>query len=229
MRSRGSFLNIPGCQAVGRRIEKDAAPDQAKDAAGQAQINKLIEQLGDKDYYVRQRAQNELARLSFDAFDALTVATTNDDLEIASRAKYLLRLMRIEWTAKNDPPGVKALLKDYERLPEDARQERMRALADMPDGKGLMALCRLIRFEKSDVLSKKGVTELLQSPTGRDPPKGARAEAIRKLFEKNWCTSGSWMLAWLKLADDPRSITRWTEPIQAEIALLQRLPGETQP
>ena len=35
------------------------------------------------------------------------------------------------------------------------------------------------------------------------------------------------MLAWLELADDPQSISRWNEPIQAEISLLQRLPGET--
>ena len=217
----------PGGKASADEPKKDVPPAAAKDAIGQAEIDKLIQQLGDKDYFVRQRAQNELARLSFDAFDALTAATTSDDLEIASRAKYLLRLMRVEWTAKNDPPAVKALLKDYERLPEDSRQERMRALADMPDGKGLMALCRLIRFEKSDVLSKKGIIELLKSRLGREPPKGPKADAIRKLFEKSWRTSGAWMLAWLRLADDPRSISRWSEPIQVELSLLQRLPGES--
>jgi tetratricopeptide (TPR) repeat protein len=217
----------PGVKTSADETKKDTPPATVNDAVDQAEIDKLIQQLGDKDYYVRQRAQNELARLSFDAFDALTAATTSDDLEIASRAKYLLRLMRVEWTAKNDPAAVKALLKDYERLPEDSRQERMRALADMPDGKGLMALCRLIRFEKSDVVSKIGMTELLKSRLGREPPKGPKAEAIRKLFEKSWRTSGIWMLAWLRLADDPRSISRWSEPIQAEVSLLQRLPGET--
>ncbi len=219
---------LPTTKAVpGEGTLKDIPAAQAKDAAQQAQIDKLIEQLGDKDYYVRQRAQNELARLSFDAFDALTAATTNDDLEIASRAKYLLRLMRVEWTAKNDPPEVKNLLKDYERLPEDARQDRMHRLAVMPEGKGLMALCRLIRFEKSDALSKIGAIELLQSTSGRDPPKGPRAETIRKLFEKSGRTSATWVLAWLKLADDPQTITQWNKPIQAEISLLQRSPGET--
>jgi hypothetical protein len=188
--------------------KKDASAPVAKDATDSAAIDKLIQQLGDTDYFVRQRAQSELARMSFDASDALSAATTSDDLEIASRAKYLLRLMRVEWTAKNDPPAVKALLKDYERLPEENRQERMQRLADMPDGKGLMALCRLIRFEKSDVVSKIGMIELLKSRLGREPPKGPKADAIRKLFEKSGRTSGAWMLAWLRLADDPQSIVR---------------------
>ena len=128
--------------------KEDNPAAKAKDAALKEQIDKLIEQLGDKDYYVRQRAQNELARLSFDAFDALTAATTNDDLEIASRAKYILRSMRVEWMAKNDPPEVKEKLKDYELQPEDARQARMHDLAVMSDGKGISALCRLITIRK---------------------------------------------------------------------------------
>jgi tetratricopeptide (TPR) repeat protein len=207
--------------------KKDNPAAKAKDADQQEQIDKLIEQLGDKDYYVRQRAQNELSRLSFDAFDALTAATTNDDLEIASRAKYLLRLMRVEWMAKNDPPEVKEKLKDYEIQPEEARLTRMHDLVVMTDGKGLLALCRLIRFEKSDSLSKKGVIELLQSPSGLEPPKGPRAETIRKLFEKRGRSSASWMLAWIELADDPQAITQWKDLIQTEISLLQRSPGES--
>ncbi len=207
--------------------KEDNPAAKAKDAALKEQIDKLIEQLGDKDYYVRQRAQNELARLSFDAFDALTAATTNDDLEIASRAKYILRSMRVEWMAKNDPPEVKEKLKDYELQPEDARQARMHDLAVMSDGKGISALCRLIRFEKSDALSKIGVIELLKSPSGLEPPKVPRAETIRKLFEKRGRASASWMLAWLQLADDPQTITQWNDLIQAEFSLLQRTPGES--
>jgi tetratricopeptide (TPR) repeat protein len=195
-------------------------------AAEQDQTDKLIDQLGDKDYYVRQHAQNELERLGFEAFDELTAATTNDDLEIASRAKYLLRLMRVEWTAKNDPPEVKKLLKDYEIQPEDTRLARMHALAVMSEGKGLLALCRLVRFEKSELLSKTAVIELLKSPSGADPPKGAQAETIRKLFEKSNRTSASWVLAWLRLSDDPQSISQWNMLIETESDLLRRASAD---
>ena len=93
-----------------KEMPPPAAAPQATVSAGQ--IDKLIEQLGDEDYYVRQRAQDELARLGFEAFDDLTAATTHEDLEIAARAKYLLRLMRVEWTVKSDPPEVQKLLRD---------------------------------------------------------------------------------------------------------------------
>lgn len=199
----------------------------AKDTPGQEQITKLIEQLGDNDYYVRQQAQNELTRLGFEAFDALTAATTDEDLEISSRAKYLLRLMRVEWTAKNDPPEVKKLLKDYEIQPDEVRLARMRALAVMPAGKGIPALCRLVRFEKSELLSKKAVIEILQSPSGVEPQKGAAAETIRKLFEKSNRTSALWILAWLRLADDAEGMNRWNRLIETESSLLQHSSGET--
>ena len=119
-----------------------------KDPAKVKQIAKLIRQLGDNDYYVRQRAQDELARMGFDAFDALSAATGDEDLEIASRAKYLLRLMRVEWTTENDPPEVKRCLHGYESEDERSRESKMQALASLPHGQGTAALCRLVRFEQ---------------------------------------------------------------------------------
>jgi tetratricopeptide (TPR) repeat protein len=205
--------------------KKDTPP--VKDAAQQEQIAKLISQLGDDDYYVRQHAQNELERLGFEAFDALSAATNSDDLEIASRAKFILRSMRVEWTAKNDPQEIKNLLKDYELLPEEARQARMHSLALMPEGKGIVALCRLVRFEKSDVLSKQAAVEILQSPSGGEPLRGPRAEQIRKLFQKSARPSAAWVLAWLRLADEPQSAARFDPLIQNEISVYQHSPHES--
>src|SRR5215212_7549733 len=68
------------------------------------QIALLISQLGDSEYAVRERAQRELAQLSFAAFDALSEAEDSDDIEIASQARYLVRLIRVEWTKDSDPP-----------------------------------------------------------------------------------------------------------------------------
>ena len=50
----------------------------------QARVAKLIEQLGDKQYLVRQAAQDELSRIGPDAFDALTQAESNSDIEICA-------------------------------------------------------------------------------------------------------------------------------------------------
>src|SRR6516225_3843334 len=61
-----------------------------------AHISALIRQLGDEQYSVRQQAQEELARLGAEAFDALVTAELNDDVEIAARAAYLVHLIRID-------------------------------------------------------------------------------------------------------------------------------------
>ena len=55
-----------------------------------------------------------MAQFGFEIFDAINAATTDEDLEIAARAKYLLKSMRVEWTAESDSPKVKSCLHDYE-------------------------------------------------------------------------------------------------------------------
>ena len=172
-------FGVGGLQAA---EEKPAAPAEHSPPSAQ-RIDKLIHQLGDKDYFARQQAQDELARMGFDAFEALNAATESPDLEIASRARYLLRLMRVEWTSSNDPPDVKECLKDYELQNSAMRMMRMGVLAGLPDGRGIPALCRLVRFEKSSPLSKSAAVAFL-THAKTAPPKPADVEAIRKSLNK---------------------------------------------
>ena len=106
-------------------------------------IARLIQQLGDAEYTVRQRAQHELARLGFAAFDALADAEQSDDIEIATQAKYLVRAIRADWTNDNAPQQVRQLLKDYDFQNETTRLARMKSLLDLPGDMGLEWLCRL--------------------------------------------------------------------------------------
>jgi tetratricopeptide (TPR) repeat protein len=231
--NRACAAEEPAAESPAATQSAEAVQDQKQsgrvdEPSQQEQIAKLIQNLGDKDYFVRQRAQNELARMGFEAFDALTAATSDDDLEIASRAKYLLRLMRVQWTEKGDSTDVQTLLKDYELQSDESRRARMRALALLPEGNGILALCRLVRFEKSEALSKTAAIELLRSPSGAEPPQGERAQAIRKLFAKSSRPAAAWIMAWLKFAQDPQgALEQWNKLIEAEAALLQRAPGET--
>ena len=52
----------------------------------------------------------------------------------------------------------------------------MQALAALPDGQGIAALCRLVRFEKSSALSKAAAVALLGSQPAADPPDAARSK-----------------------------------------------------
>ena len=64
----------PLSYAEGER--KEATPER---------IAELIDQLGADDYFQREKAQAELAAMSFEAFDALSAAESHPDIEIAAR------------------------------------------------------------------------------------------------------------------------------------------------
>ena len=201
----------------------------ATETTGQ-RITRLIEELGDDDYFVRERAQAELAKYSFEAFDALSAATTHEDLEIAARARRLLNLMRVEWTVAGDPPEVKELLKDYRSQSSPDRLVRMHKLAVLPGGAGIPALCRLIRYEKSLVLSKWATIILLVHQPRDEPPGKQLVEKIRKGLDGSRRTAAVWLLTWLRLGQEPEAaLPEWTKLVEAEHALWKRSPGQTSP
>jgi tetratricopeptide (TPR) repeat protein len=210
--------------------EPKPAAQASNEPASPERINKLIRQLGDKDYYARQRAQDELARSGLEAVEALEAATTDDDPEIAARAKYLLRLIRVEWTAEDDPPEVKKCLRDYENMNAPSRGARMRMLAGLPDAKGVAALCRLVRFERSSQLSKAAAAALLLHGKAADPPGPAAIEIIHKSLQGCKRPGAVWLLAWTRLAADPQAaMAQWQKLIDAELALLRQTPEESSP
>ncbi len=220
---------LTGHVTAGVEEAKPAAP-ASKQPASAEQIAKLVRQLGDKDYYVRQRAQDELARLGLDAIEALEAATTDDDAEVAARARYLLRLMRIEWTVESDPAEVKKCLHDYENLDARSRETRMRMLAGLPDANGVAALCRLVRFEKLSQLSKTAATALLFRGKGATPPCPAAVEAIQKNLQSCKRPGAVWLLTWTRLAADPQAaMARWRKLVAAESAALRQTPEESSP
>ena len=216
-----------GPVAAGVEEPKSAAP-AAKEPASPERIDKLIRELGNKDYYVRQRAQEQLARLGLDAVEALEAATSDEDPEVAARAKYLLRLMRVEWTVADDPAEVKKCLSDYENMDARSREARMRMLAGLPDAKGVAALCRLVRFERSSLLSKAAAAALLLHGKAADPPAPAVVEIIRKSLQGCKRPGAIWLLTWTRLASDPQAaMAQWGKLVDAERALLRQTPEES--
>ena len=81
----------------------------------------------------------------------------------------------------------------------------MRMLAGLPEAKGVAALCRLVRFEKSSQLSKAAATALLLHGKGADPPSPAAVEVIRKSLQGCKRPGAVWLLTWTRLAADPQA------------------------
>jgi tetratricopeptide (TPR) repeat protein len=227
---RGLFFAALSGAALAEPTSAVPTPQQPAEQAGSRdeQIARLIEQLGNPEYYVRQGAQAELAKCGFEAFDALTAASANEDLEIAARARYLLRLMRVE--AKDDPPEVRKLLSDYEGQTTPVRVGRMRALADLPEGAGLPALCRLVRYEKSSLCSKQAAAELLRRGSADNPPSKELAVVVQKSLSGSSRPAAQWLLAWLRFGDDPKAaLAHWASLIEEEQARLRSAPTESGP
>ena len=113
----------PAAAAPAPTAPAATTPAPAASAKDQQRVQKLIRQLGDKDYFVRQRAETELSAIGADAFDALSEAAGDEDPEIAAHARHLLRLIRVEWSGQGDPKIVKDLLQNYtvRKTPRTAR------------------------------------------------------------------------------------------------------------
>ena len=127
----------------------------------QERIAALIVQLGADEFRTRQRAQKKLAEIGVLAFDALAVAQSNKDAEIAARARFLLDSIRVNLVREIDSAEVRKLLIGYASANEVDRLRRMNALAKLPGALGLEALCRVARFEQSEVLSKRAALYIL--------------------------------------------------------------------
>ncbi len=191
---------------------------------------RLITQLGDNDYFVRERAQAELAKIGFEAFDALEAAEDNDDIEIASRAKYIVSQMQIEWTIASDPPEVKRLLQGYGMKDEAGHLGVVGQLIDLPDDKGLPVLCRLVRFDKSLLLSKLAALAIIEQKKITLRRWVSREEAIRDNLGRSPRQAAAWLRAYLdSRRDSVGAVVAWGTLAEAEQRQLGHQPPQTQP
>ncbi|MBI3461977.1 MAG: hypothetical protein HY000_02815 [Planctomycetes bacterium] len=193
-------------------------------------IAALIEQLGADDYFQREQAQAELAAMSFEAFDALSAAENHPDIEVAARATYLVRLMRAEWPLASDPPEVKALLDDYELLDENERQQRMEGLARTPGEAGLAALCRLVRFERSQAMSKLAAITIFERTADEPSAWPRRDQVILESLGKSTRPAAEWLRTDVEAKHDPAAaIDAWAAHIDAEEARFRRAGSQSRP
>jgi tetratricopeptide (TPR) repeat protein len=210
-----------------QRPEQAEGLDLSSAALGK-RIERLIGQLGSDDYATRHRAQEALAKLGFEAYDQLMAATTHPDLEIASRARYLLRLVRVHWTSEQDPPAVRSILQDYEFRDADARRRKIAELAGLAQDASWAALCRLARFEQSALLAKYAAVALMRREPEEPSVRARRARAIREHLGHSSQPAARWVLASLRLREDLAAARpEWDRLVEAEQGLLVRGPRQS--
>ena len=205
-----------------------AAAEEPTDA--EAKVAKLIEQLGSGEFAAREKAQAELAKIGLEAFDALNDAQHHDDVEIALRARFLVRAMQVQWYHETDSADVIKVLKGYGAEPETERRSRIDRLKNLAERQGLPALCRLARFEPSEELSKYAALKVLELlPEIKDQK--AREDVGQKVVAgagSGKRTATAWLRTFAKtLPNLAASIPDWEVHIKSEHDLFTQFPDRT--
>lgn len=202
-----------------------AEADRAND-----RIAALIKDLGSQQYLVRQLAQEELRRLGPTAFDALAAAEHDRDIEIASRARYLVQLIRVDWVRDGDSPVVKRILRDYEFADEIQRTDKLQSLARLPQDIGLEPLCRLVRFEQSPAVSKQGALLVLQQKAKSSAEwRQNRQKIIEAALIGSKRPAARWLLTAALYERDPMpALEQWQRLVEEEFAAAGDTPSLTE-
>ena len=197
--------------------------------AGEDRVRQLIAEWPRSSILGEKWPSRSCSGWEWEAFDALLAAQHHDDIEIASRARYLLRSIPIRWTTDGDEADVKSLLRKYDEGGHEERQNRMEQLAAPDNSRRVPALCRVMRFETSEPLLKQAALLIMNHVM---PPDGTcgevLAETIRSAVGPSPRPAAQWLLTYARtLADVPSTLDDWRQIVVAETQVLARFPEET--
>lgn len=120
------------------------------------EIARQIALLGANDYHVREKAQADLRAYGLEILAELHAASESDDPEISERSKQLLSEIELDWAGAGEFEGkVRECMQFYTNSNELQKILIVRHLtnsAAFPKGEGVGALCRIIRFEHSEIV-----------------------------------------------------------------------------
>lgn len=158
----------------------------------------LVAQLGDADYAIRETAATRLAALGAVAADALLAAAeTSDDIEVALRARWLVRGLPAESLAigrPGDPPAVAAILGKLAGGSAAGRGGILHRLLRLDDDAGIEPLARIVRLDRSAAGSRTAAALLVDEWRPGEPEWPGIAERI----ERGIGTSGRPAAAFLR-------------------------------
>lgn len=197
----------------------------------QKRIVELIRQLGADDYFDREKAQAELTAAGPQAFDSLSESLdTERDVEILGRVSYLLRLIKVEWNDKNDAVEVRNLTQNYEGMDDDARKDVIDKLAQLPDLKPIGALCRVIRFERSQALSKRAAVRLIDRKEVAGEEWSAREKAMQTGLGTSPRAAAEWVRTFILTKHDPAKAVESLKALtDTEMQVLRQYPQRSGP
>ena len=182
-----------------------------------AQIDLLIERLGSVEFAQREKARIDLMELGVDAFDSLNRARLHDDVEIRKQAEYLLRAIRVVWIRDGDDPKVKELLQNYRTGSLDDRESRLKRLARLENAAGIEPLCRLVRFETSENLSKRAALLVMNAELPERADGMTWDAVIDNVIRSSERPAARWMRLYASYLRNPsNTLDDWDQLVRVE-------------
>ena len=198
--------------------EKKDAPPAPPTGSIDERISRLIDQLGDDRFAVREDAQAELARIGAETLDALSeAAEKNPDIEIAARARYLVGMIPVEWTRKDDPAEIRQAMRDYDNLDTEGRLDRIRQLSAGGTPSHVAALCRLVRYERSQVISKRAALAIIE-PRRRMTLGSIQRQVITAELGKSRRPAATWVALFNQAEGPPAGVWRAVANAQLSVS-----------
>jgi len=145
-----------------------AEANASNDSALRDRIQKAIRRLGAVDFDERETARREIESLGALAWDALSIAVRDTDLEVSLQAKYLLRQLLVTGPRPEDPHESHSHLDRFAEQTEQERLRRVRVLAKISDPAIVRSLARIVQLEESESVSRHAAIAVLRRPV---PPK----------------------------------------------------------
>jgi tetratricopeptide (TPR) repeat protein len=189
-------------------------------------IEKLIEQLGDPDWRIRQQASKRLTQQTHEAYPLLIAAAKSDDLEVRSRAKSILQRFDLDPRRPGDSPAVRDCLDGFLLLQNHEQKKRIDRLVLLPNDEGIPAIARLIRIENSaeqDIQPGKfsfyAIRQILENRKGAYIfPKPVAAKIVSEL-DGSGGEAGRWLRVYLGFSDDPaKALDIWNKMIWQKVS-----------
>lgn len=206
----------------------EGSPGAEGNKTSKARIEQLIRDLGSPNYTTRRSAATELRQIGTDAFDLLYAATDDADPEVASSANYLLRQAPIRWVQADDPPRVRESMRSYGQEPEARRLRRVEELDRVPNDKGIPALCRIARFDRSPLVSRSAALAIIRPSEKSNDQPHIDQEAAKRELGGSTRASAMWIREYLtQLGDPASSVGVWKSLITAESDRLEKNMGDT--
>ncbi|MCA9101966.1 MAG: tetratricopeptide repeat protein, partial [Planctomycetales bacterium] len=175
--------------------------------------------------------QQELLALGVDAFDSLVAAQQHDDLEVATRAQYIVRRIEVPWTQPDDGEMVGQIMRKYsDRADVDTRRKLIADLAALPHGEGLAALCRIVRFEMSAPMSKQAAIAIMDIKAESPEDWAHWSDVADRALGATGRAEARWVRTYIAAQQNPaKQVEVWRGLIEAEYAALKENPHASSP